>query len=376
MSKLNLDITDQITLFCQQLRRNGLKIGPSEVSDVLKAISITDLSYPNSVYWTMRTILVSSCTEIDIFNSLFNEFFKTTSDQVHQNNKNSDLAGSARQFNNSKSIISEAIHDESSKNKLVGIVRTGASSESYRGKSNVSLLSKVELDEVSKIAELIVANILKRNGRRFEQNPRKGYFDLRSVFRKNLATGGELLILPHKKRLKKKAKIILIIDVSGSMNKHSELMLALAYFITQKTSRIETFVFSTTATRISDWLQSKTYTDMVNQVRQQVNNWSAGTKIGESLSEIANQYRSLLNKQSTVFIISDGWDTGDPKFLAKILNNKINKVKTIYWLNPLLGTEGYEQATRSLIAATPFINRFFSIRDMSELKKMPGLLRM
>jgi uncharacterized protein with von Willebrand factor type A (vWA) domain len=169
-------------------------------------------------------------------------------------------------------------------------------------------------------------------------------------------------------------RLLLALDASGSMDRHAGLMLELAYGISQQTTRAETFVFSTSVTRVTGLLQAPTFRDALTKIGDAVDHWSGGTKIGESLSYINTRYPALQDRHTTVFLVSDGWDTGSPERLARELRRVRRRVRRVYWLNPLLGSEGYEQETRSLVAAHDHVDRFVSIRDLEQLKRLPALL--
>ena len=112
----------------------------------------------------------------------------------------------------------------------------------------------------------------------------------------------------------------------------------------------------------------------MSRISRSVDHWSSGTKIGESLGEINTRYEAFQDRFTTVFLLSDGWDTGEPEALANEVKKMGRRVRNIVWLNPLLGTDGYSPDTRGLVAALPYVDRFVSARNVEALKRLPQLL--
>lgn len=379
VTTVDYDVTSHVTRFCRALRDHGLMAGPSESADALRAIVLVDLLAPDSVYWALRSVLVSSRHEVPTFDSLFTRFwdFDPPPERDPRDGRG-DLPGRAKvraRARTSAGVAATVRHDPSSENTLLQLIRSGASTKEVRRETDLTVLDSDRLEQVSRTAARIVAALTARPGRRLRRHRRRGTIDMRGVLRRSLSHGGDPIFLPRRKRVERAPRLLLLLDASGSMDRHAGLMLELAYGIARHTSRLETFVFSTSVSRVSPLLHSPTYAEALRRVGAAVDHWSGGTRIGESLSHISARYPGLQDRHTTVFLVSDGWDTGEPDRLARELRRMRHRVRRVFWLNPLLGSEGYEQATRGLVAAESHVDRFVSIRDVDQLRKLPGLLR-
>ena len=195
-------------------------------------------------------------------------------------------------------------------------------------------------------------------GRRRKRHRRKGAPDLRGAMRLSLSTGGDAIRIPRLRRVHRTPRLLLLLDVSGSMDKHARLMLRLAHAVGQQTGRVETFAFSTAITRITRALAAPNFDEALFRAGRAVEHWSGGTRIGESLRVVNTMYEHLEDRFTTVFLLSDGWETGDPVGLARELSRMRLRVRGLVWLNPLAGTEDFEPLARGLQAAMPYVDHF------------------
>jgi uncharacterized protein with von Willebrand factor type A (vWA) domain len=374
MTTVDYDISSHVTRFCRALRDHGFVAGPSESADALRAMAVVDLMSPASVYWALRAVLVSARHEVPTFDALFNRFWDFDPPPEREpRDASNDLPGRAR-VRAPSGIAAQVKNDPDSEDILLQLVRTGASSNEADRGSDLTVLDSDRAEQVSRVAARIVASLASRPSRRRRRHRRRGLIDMRGVLRKSLGSGGDPLYLPRRARIERTPRLLLLLDASGSMDRRAGLMLELAYGIAQHTPRLETFVFSTSVTRVAGLLAAPTFVDALRRVGDAVNHWSGGTRIGEALAHINSRYPALQDRHTTVFLVSDGWDTGEPDQLARQLRRMRRRVRKLFWLNPLLGSEGYEQATRSLVAAVDHVDRFVSIRDLEQLKKLPALM--
>ena len=138
---------------------------------------------------------------------------------------------------------------------------------------------------------------------------------------------------------------------------------------------METFVFSTSLTRVTRDLKAPSFSEALRRVGNAARHWSGGTRIGECLGTLNDEYAHLLDRNTSVFLLSDGWETGDPDHLARELARLRKQVRRLVWLNPLLGTPDYEPLSLGLQVARSYVDTFASALDLAQLKRLPGLLR-
>jgi uncharacterized protein with von Willebrand factor type A (vWA) domain len=186
----------------------------------------------------------------------------------------------------------------------------------------------------------------------------------------SLKTGGELIELAYKQRRPKRTKLVVICDVSGSMDMYSRLLLQFVYGLQNSFAKVESFVFATSLARITGDLKSKTYQRALDRLSANVRGWSGGTRIGASLATFYDQWQRRIDKRTVIIILSDGWDTGEPEQLAAVLMHLKQRAGRLIWLNPLLGSSAYEPMTRGMQAALPFIDVFAPAHNLASLRAL------
>lgn len=204
--------------------------------------------------------------------------------------------------------------------------------------------------------------------------------DLRKSFRASLKHQGELVDLKFRSRKTKPRPIVAIADVSGSMERYARMLLHFLHAFSLEQSRqgvrqIETFTFGTRLTRITRALKKRSVDAALSEVGQQVKDWSGGTRIGESLHLFNRTWaKRVLGRGAIVLVISDGWDQGEPDLLAFEMERLQKSCHRLIWLNPLIGTPGYQPLTRGLVAAMPYIDDFLSIHNLNSLEMLMDAL--
>ena len=243
------------------------------------------------------------------------------------------------------------------------------------GRPDLTVFQGNQLAEVSHLAARLVRALPSRPGRRRRPHRRKGTPDLRRAIRLSLHQGGDLINLPRRRRVPRVPRLVMLLDASGSMERHANLLLQLVYALGQRAGRVETFVFTTSLTRVTRQLRTPSFGEALIRVGEQVPHWSGGTRIGESLATLNRDHAHLLDRNTSVVLLSDGWETGEPELLSVELGKLRRRVRRLVWLNPLLGTPDYEPLTLGLQAARPYVDVFASAMDPDHLKRLPQTLR-
>jgi uncharacterized protein with von Willebrand factor type A (vWA) domain len=200
--------------------------------------------------------------------------------------------------------------------------------------------------------------------------------DLRRALGRSLRTGGDLAVLPRRHRKMRPRPLVLLCDVSGSMERYSRMLLHFAHGMGRRHGRLEAFVFSTGLTRVTRELRLRRLDDAAGAVSRTVRDWSGGTRIGAALQQFHQRWsRRVLHQQPVVLLISDGWDRGDPDMLAAQMARLQRSSHRLIWLNPLIGTLDYAPLTRGLQAALPFVDDFLPARTLTDLASLAVHLR-
>jgi uncharacterized protein with von Willebrand factor type A (vWA) domain len=188
--------------------------------------------------------------------------------------------------------------------------------------------------------------------------------------------GSEPILLAWRKRRLKRRPLVVISDISGSMERYSRILLKFIYAISNGLDHVEAFVFSTRLTHITRQLKVRDIDVALNQVSGVVHDWAGGTRIGDALKSFNYEWgRRVLGQGAIVLIISDGWDRGDIGLLAHEMRRLQLSCHRLIWLNPLLGMENYEPLTRGIVAALPHIDDFLPVHNLASLEQLGDLLQ-
>jgi len=363
----DLDI-QTVVVFCRDLRDHGLHVTPAEVVTATTALQIIDPTDRDEVFLSLRGILTSSVDDFQIFEEVFKRFW----------NRSRPLSSSAavriqahapRQTSKNLAFFLE--HWGTSFSAGAQPVRVpGASDNESATAKDFSEFTNEELEEVSRLARRMVRRLARRPSRRWRPVRRGQRVNLRRSLRLSLKTGGELIDLAYKERRPKRTKLVVICDVSGSMDIYSRLLLQFIYGLQNSFAKVESFVFATSLARITGDLKNKTYQRALDRLSTNVRGWSGGTRIGASLAMFNDQWLRRIDKRTVVIILSDGWDTGEPENLAAALSLLKQRAGRLIWLNPLLGSTDYAPVTRGMQAALPFIDVFAPAHDLASLRAL------
>ena len=199
--------------------------------------------------------------------------------------------------------------------------------------------------------------------------------DIRRLLRRSLRFGGELLVFSWKSPSLRPRPLVLLCDISGSMERYTRILLNFAYALKNATTRVEAFVFATRLTRITRLLRSHDVEAALSRVMASVEDWSGGTRIGEAIETFNRRYaRRVLSHGATVAIISDGWDRGDVEQMRGAIAHLQRSCHRLIWMNPLMGAPGYEPLTLGLQAALPFVDDFLPAHNLASLEALGSLL--
>jgi uncharacterized protein with von Willebrand factor type A (vWA) domain len=238
-----------------------------------------------------------------------------------------------------------------------------------------ALFNDQELADARRFLAGLRWNLVRRRSRRARPQPRGRRLDVRRSIRRSLRHGGEMLDLARRGPKLKRRQLVLICDISGSMERYTRLLLHFLYSVEASVQQAEVFVFGTRLTRITRQLRDRDPDAALRAVSGQVQDWSGGTRIGESLRTFNREWaRRVLGRGAIVIVISDGWDRGDPAILAAEMERLQRQAYRLIWLNPLLGAEQYRPLTQGIQAALPWVDDFLPVHNLHSLESLAALL--
>ncbi|MFN2445320.1 MAG: VWA domain-containing protein [Vicinamibacterales bacterium] len=238
--------------------------------------------------------------------------------------------------------------------------------------------SQLTLEELTRARRLLsdVAWQLGTRRTRRSKPARRGTPDLRRVLRQNLKHGGELVDVPARRRVERPRPIVLLCDVSGSMEGYSRMLLQFVFGLAHARHSVEAFLFATRLTRVTRYVSARGVDGAVAQMSRAVLDWGGGTRIGEALRTFNVRWmRRVMRHGPVVLIISDGWDRGDPALLAQEMARLRRSCHRLIWLNPLLGSSTYEPLTQGMRTALRFVDDFMPVHNIASLDRLADHLQ-
>jgi uncharacterized protein len=369
--------------FGQMLRAAGLPLTVSEVMDAVRSLEVIDLLDRSEVYLALRATLVARHEEIPAFDRCFDAFWKfhaeegqgleglLSASQVPKPEEEPE-AGPAESGGKSQASVALESWEEPGVEESEPLEVPGMSGQEVLMEQDFSTFPTEDLDEVARLTVLIAKRLARRISRRRRPTRRGGAIDLRRSMRANMMKG-EIIDLRRRERRRRKVRLVLLCDVSGSMDLYSRFLLQFLYALQNVFGRVETFTFATRLTRVTELLKGPSYRLALGRLTN-VRDFSGGTRIGESLQEFNRAWGHLVDRHSIVILLSDGWDTGEPELLATEMLALKRRAGRVIWLNPLLGNPSYEPLTRGMAAALPLVDHFAAAHNLASLRELAGHL--
>ncbi len=371
---------NHLLLFGRVLHNSGLDVNPHQMVGLVQALDHIQISNKPDFYHACRSILVHHKKEIGIFDQIFETYWRhPTKHSMAMNLPGSSQVGiNKTKLEERIELISKiSTSDKSNDDEMqfkISTSKTYSSREVLRQK-DFAHLSLDEIEEVKRLMRNLVLRIDKRRSRRWRFAGRKRD-DLRRTLRKSIQFGGSILEWVRLDPKWKPRPIVVLADVSGSMEKYTEMLIYFLLSLSTNLKFVEAFVFSTQLTRITPHLHIADIDKSLQDISRSVPDWSGGTRIGEAIKTFNYRWsRRILNHGAIVMVISDGWDRGEPELLTKEIARLQRSCHRLIWLNPLLGIQAYEPLTRGIQAALRFIDDFLPVHNLSSLEKLESHLR-
>jgi uncharacterized protein with von Willebrand factor type A (vWA) domain len=237
-------------------------------------------------------------------------------------------------------------------------------------------MTAAELRDAERLVDLLEPRLEQRRTRRYELHHHGRLLAPRTMMRRNIATGGQFTEWVWRRPTKRPRQLVVLCDISGSMERHSRLLLRFIQALSAASSvKTESFVFGTRLTRVTRLLRDRDRDRALARVADSVNDWAGGTRIGESFREFNTHWaRRTLRTSGVVIVVSDGWDRGDPALVASETARLRRNCHRLVWLNPLAGTPGYEPLAGGMRAALPYVDDFVPAGTVASLERLGEIL--
>jgi uncharacterized protein len=360
-----LALLDNLLLFGRLLRGAGIDAHHGRLLDLAEALGHVDLGARDDVYHTCRALLVHRQDQIATFDRAFAAFWRAQ----HAGGASGSPRSEAAQ--RSAVEIDEVLAPDDV--APANVVQTWSDVEQLADK-DFAAFTDAELAAATAALSRLTWTPGVRRTRRWVRG-RGPRVDFRRTIADSLRTGGDLAALARRRVREHPRGLVLLCDVSGSMERYSRMLLHFAHSVTARHHHVEAFLFSTELTRVTRELRASRTNDAVAAISRAVHDWSGGTRIGAAVKTFHKQWgRRALRRNPIVLLISDGWDRGDTAELRNAIARLQRNCHRLVWLCPLAGTTGYAPLTRGLQAALPFVDDFLPARTLNDLADVAILL--
>jgi uncharacterized protein with von Willebrand factor type A (vWA) domain len=367
-----------LLLFGRLLRTLGIDVNPSRMITLVRALEHIEIGHKSDFYYATRCLLVHEKDDLPVFDIAFDLFWRRYHRQSLPLNKARLIRSEPSEEPQLTPRPAEPRGPQPENNQeqtledspLLEVNQTYSQRELLRRK-DFSEMTTGELDQVKQLISDLLWRLGERRTRRYR--PGQGQaMDMRRALRRSLRSGGEIMVWPRRKPRYRPRPLVILADVSGSMERYTRLLLYFIYSLSEGLDRsLEAFVFSTRLTRITYQVQGRDLGKAMQEVSLAVKDWSGGTRIGAALKNFNyNWARRVLGRGAVVLLISDGWDRGDPQLLAREISRLQRSCHRLIWLNPLLGLPDYEPLTRGMQAALPYIDDFLPVHNLISLEQL------
>jgi uncharacterized protein len=371
--------------FARALKQLGVKVSLSQVLDASRSADLVDIAEKSDFRAVLRSNLILQKEDFPAFDMLFDCFWREQSyERVPM--ETMDIQGTpadshAQEGGDEEGGLEEAAVESIPKEdlQLENLDEFSVPTYSPQELMNRKDFSEMGVEESRAIARailLIATKIATQISRRKKIGRKGNTVDPRWTMRRSMKYGGEIIDLVHRKKRIKKTRVVLLCDVSGSMDCYSRFLIQFMYGLQNELWGVETFVFSTSLSRITHLIRTKDIGSALEKISGSILGWSGGTNIGRSLHTFNRNFApSMVTHRTVVVIISDGWDRGDVSLLEREMQDIKRRCKKIIWLNPLLASENYEPLCKGMQAALPYLDLFLSVHNVNSLVSLGRTLQ-
>ena len=367
-----------LLLFGRACRALGMDVTPNRMMEVAQALEHIDLGSRDDFYYTLRIFMTHDPRDYPLFDEAFNRFWRRPTEGWNTLDLNEIDTQRLRRKTQVVPPGSKASAGENERTSFdpdfTSVLATYSTQENLRDKDFAEMTPE-ELAIAQQVMARLPGALGLRRTRRFK--PGKGQsLDLRRALRHNLRHQGEILTLPTRIRKIKPRPVVLICDISGSMERYTRVLLHFMHTLTHGMARVESFVFGTRLTRITHPIRHKSVDQALNEVGASVNEWGGGTMTGAVLRTFNYRWsRRVLGQGAVVLLITDGWDRGDIDLLQQEVARLQRSCYRLIWLNPLLDLPEYEPLTRGAQALLPHVDDFLPLRNLANLEAIVKALQ-
>ena len=382
--------------FGRALRAAGLAVDLSAAMDFARALSLVDIGSKVQVHDAGEAVFVRRRDDREVYDRVFAQFWRRRGRTLAPGRPDTPVNADADRDEDGEPGESNE-PGEGRESTMADIARLGVQEsidvedgEQVDGETispdawskgevirhrDFDRMTAAELRDAERFVDLLRPRLERRRTRRHELHPHGRRLAPRAMFRRNLATG-ELINWVWSRPIKEPRQLVVLCDISGSMERHSRLLLRFVQALARENEvRTESFVFGTRLTRVTRVMKDRDRDRALERVADTVSDWAGGTRIGESFRQFNRHWaRRTLRTSGVVIVVSDGWDRGDPALVAAETARLRRNCHRLVWLNPLASAPGYQPLAAGMKAAYPFIDDFLPAGTLASLERLGEVL--
>ena len=367
-------ILGHVVTFGRVLHEAGLEIGPGRVADSLRALDAVDLARQEDVYFALRQTLVSRQDELDLFDRAFGAWF-LRAPVLPPVRSRSGAEVETRVGQAPTDRLRRREEDGEQEDETGDPLELGASAQELLRDKDFSELTGDELRRLRELIARIARTRPQRHSRRRTVDAHGDMLDVRRMIRRSLRTGGDPLDRPLRTRKEVPRKLVVLCDVSGSMDSYARALLLFLHAVVGTGRGVEAFAFGTRLSRLTPDLATRDPDAALARCTEAVVDWGGGTRIGASLREFNETWgRRALSRGAIVLIVSDGWEREDPELVGREMAKLARAAYAIVWVNPLKGNPQYQPLAGGMRAALPYVDRFLPGHNLRSLEELAAVL--
>ncbi len=382
ISDASASVAREVNRFARILRHSGFKLSGGEVKGGIKALEAVDILIRHDVRAVLRCVFATSSAEWVKFDQLFDAFWlgqissktKVKSIGVYGGAEPAEILSDDKKSRRPNPLADYVQNLESHQGASDDIGRElsnlqGASDAPDNQKIDLNQVSDpLQLEEIHNLAAQLARRIKLKLIRRRRAHKSGRFIDIRRTQARSVATGGIPFKLFRQSPPKKPFKLLMFLDVSGSMDNYSRFFMRFMHGLSSEFRDTEAFIFHTKLVRISSLLKDRDPMRVMDRMSLVANGWSGGTKIAESFAEFDRHYaKSVMSGRTLIMIVSDGYDTDGADQLFIEMRKLRRRAKRIVWLNPLLGRQNYRPVSQAMSRVLPLIDLFASAHNIESL---------
>jgi uncharacterized protein with von Willebrand factor type A (vWA) domain len=369
-------LTGRLTLLAASVRAAGVRVGVGELVAAHRALSAIDPADREAVYFALRTTFCSRHDDLAAFDAAFAEWFSPPSPL------GAELPP----------VVTEAAmaalprrgvpdpHGAPAPTPDTEVVPAAWSDVELLRDKDFADYTEAERRSARRVMRRLAIAAPKRSSRRTRPARRRGAPphaarpDLRRTIRASLRTAGDPFERHWRKPGERPRPLVLVCDVSGSMEPYARMLLAYMQACVAARRRVEAFVFGTRLTRVTGELRGRDPDRALARASGRARDWSGGTRIGEAIATLNREHGRRLGRSAVVVLLSDGWDRGDPALLEREMGRLARCAHRLIWLNPLKAHPDYQPLTRGMQAALPHVDDFMAGNSLASLEELADAL--